>query len=299
VNQAAVLVPPSPEAVRRTLAARSAEAGKLAVRAYSQTLEPRFPHGLALAAMGGFGRRELFPHAEAELALLFESESQMEAARDLLSAFLEALRDSGLRPRHSIHTVAECVAESENNAELAASLLDRRLLAGEPDVFEDLNRRFDAFLTKRAGAVARQLAGLSETRHARFQNTIYHLEPNLLETPGGLRDLQTVRWLAALDPKAPARDLTAAFDFLAGLRIRLHELAGRDQNVLDFAAQEAMSEHPASLMRDHYRHARLVHRTVRMALEAAEERPGTLIGRFHEWRSRLSTSEFTVSRDRV
>ncbi len=299
MSGAAVLVLPSPEAVRRTLAARSAEAEKLAVRAYSQTLEPRFPHGMALTAVGGFGRQELFPYAEVELALLFESASRREPAREAVSAFLEALRDSGLRPHHSIHTVAECVAEGEDNAELTVGLLDRRFLAGEPAVFQDLNQRFDASLARRAGAVARQLAGLSEARHARFQNTIYHLEPNLQDTPGGLRDLQTVRWLAALDPKAPVRDLSAAFDFLAALRIRLNELAGRDQNVLDFAAQEALSEHPAALMRDYYRHARLVHRTVKMALEAVAETPGTLIGRFHEWRSRLSTSQFTVSRDRV
>jgi [protein-PII] uridylyltransferase len=294
-----VLVLPSPEGVHKNLTARNSEVGDLVFRAYSQALGPRFPSGMALVAVGGFGRGELFPHADVDLLLLVESETRIPPAREALSEFLQALWDSGLRPSHSVHTLTECVAGQENNAELTISLLDRRLLAGDAAVFEQLDRRFGAFVAKRGAAVARQLAGLCEARHARFQDTIYHLEPNVKDTPGGLRDLQTVRWLAALERKEPARDLYPAFDFLAALRIRLHELAGRDQNVLTFDAQEALSDRPAALMRDYYRHARLVDRTVRASLEPAVERAGTLLGRFHEWRSRLSTSEFTVSHDRV
>ena len=299
MNETAVLGPLSREGVHKTLAARNSEVEDLVSRAYSKTLEPRFPSGMALVAVGGFGRGELFPHADVDLLLLVESENQIPPAREALSLFLQVLWDSGLRPSHSVHRVAECVIEHENNAELAVSLLDRRLLAGDPSVFRRLDESFNSFVAKRGAAVAQQLAGLCEARHAKFQHTIYHLEPNIKDTPGGLRDLQTVRWLAALERREPARDLSPAFDFLAALRIRLHELAGRDQNVLNFDAQEALSEHPAALMRDYYRHARLVDRVVRAALEAAVERAGTLLGRFHEWRSRLSTSEFTVSRDRV
>ena len=83
------------------------------------------------------------------------------------------------------------------------------------------------------------------------------------------------------------------------MRIRLHELSGRDQNVLGFDAQEALSERPAALMRDYYRHARDVDRALVRTIETAPLPDGSLLGRFHEWRSRLSTAEFTVSRDRV
>ena len=91
-----------------------------------------------------------------------------------------------------------------------------------------------------ATSLARQIAGLAEGRRAKYQNTIYHLEPNVKETPGGLRDLQTTRWLLMLEPREGTPDLSAAFNFLSGVRLRLHELAGRDQNALSFDAQESL-----------------------------------------------------------
>jgi [protein-PII] uridylyltransferase len=294
VKQATVLVPPPPNEVHKTLAARTAEVEELVLRAYSKTLRPRFPSGIALAAVGGFGRGELFPHADADLLLLVEGENPVPVRE-----FLESLRDSGLRVSLSVRTVAECLTGQVEHAELNISLLDRRLLVGDSTLFQLLDERFRALVAKWGATIAKQLAGFCEERHAKFQNTIYHLEPNIKDTPGGLRDLQTVRWLAALEQRSPAQDLSPAFDFLASLRISLHDLSGRDQNVLDFESQEELSENPAALMRDYYRHARLVDRTVRASLEAAVERAGGLIGQFHEWRSRLSTSEFTVSRDRV
>ncbi len=295
----AALAPPSPEDVHTTLASRNAEVEEQVRQAYSKSIQPRFPSGMALVAVGGFGRRELFPCSDVDLLLLMEFERQMPPAREALSAFLQSLWDSGMRPSHSVHTVTDCVTEHEDNAELTISLLDRRLLAGDPAMFGWLDERFGPFLAKRGAAIAQQLVSLAEARRAKFQNTVYHLEPNVKDAPGGLRDLQTVRWLAALGRSSDAAGLRTAFDFLAGLRIRLHEASGRDQNVLGFDAQEALSEHPAALMRDYFRHARSVDRAVQRALEAAEAKDASLLGRFHEWRSRLSTIDFTVSHDRV
>ena len=295
----AVLAPPSPEEVRKTLASRNAEVEEQVRVAYSKTLQARFPSGIALAAVGGFGRGELFPCSDVDLLLLVEFEQQMPPAREALSAFLQSLWDSGLRPSHSVQTVTYCVTEHEDNAELTVSLLDRRLLAGDPAMFRWLEERFGAFLAKRGPAIALQLVQLAEARRARFQNTVYHLEPHVKDAPGGLRDLQTIRWLAALRRTGDTAGLSAAFDFLGALRIRLHEASGRDQNVLGFDAQEAMSAHPAGLMRDYFFHARSVDRAARRALDAASVKDATLLGRFHDWRSRLSTTEFTVSHDRV
>ncbi len=300
----AVLAPPSPETVHQELQARTAHVEEQVRAAYAKIIEPGFPSGIALAAVGGFGRRELFPSSDVDLLLLVEFEQQIAPVREAVSAFLKALWDAGLRPSHSVHTVNDCVAPQEHNAELTISLLDRRRVAGDPAMFEWLDQRFRKFIEKRGAAVAKQLAGLAEERHAKFQNTIYHLEPNLKDTPGGLRDLETVRWLAALvDPKTQAKanapELGNAFDFLAALRIRLHQLAGRDQNVLTFDAQESISDHPATLMRGYFQRAREIDRAVRAALEVAALPSGTLLGRFHEWRSRLSTNEFTVARDCV
>ncbi len=83
-------------------------------------------------------------------------------------------------------------------AELTISLLDRRLLAGDPAMFKWLDDRFRAFVQKRGAAIGARLAHLAASRRSTFQNTIYHLEPNIKDAPGGLRDLQTVRWLDVL-----------------------------------------------------------------------------------------------------
>jgi [protein-PII] uridylyltransferase len=271
------------------------------VRAYSATLALKFPSGLTLLAVGGFGRRQLFPHSDVDLLILIESENQLPQVKETLSGFLQSLWDSGLRPSHSVHTVADCAAEQEHNVELTISLLDRRRLAGDTVLYDLLDQKFDAFIDKRGASVARQLAGLAVGRRAKYQNTIYHLEPNVKDSPGGLRDLETVRWLATLHPRDVPRGLDGAFDFLSGIRMRLHEIAGRDQNVLTFDAQEALSDQAAAskLMTDYYRHARLVDRAARYAIERASEQPGSLLGRFHDWRSRLSNTEFSVVRDQV
>jgi len=298
VNESVVRPLPDPEVVHEALASRSSEVEERVRAAFAQTLGPGFPKGLALVSVGGFGRRELFPHSDVDLLLLVDSEGSV-PSRPAISAFLQGLWDSGLRPSHSVHSIAECVSEHADNAEFTISLLDHRLLAGDEAVYKSLEERFKQFRIKRASSLARQLAALAEGRRAKFQKTIYHLEPNVKETPGGLRDLQTARWLQLLEPRDGQPDISAAFAFLAGVRMRLHELNGRDHNVLTFDAQEVLSEHPAVLMRDYYRHARQVDRAVRHAIEAATEKPGTMLGRFHEWRSRLSTSDFTVARDRV
>ena len=265
---------------------------------YVRFLAASSPSGLTVVAVGGYGRRELFPHSDIDLLLLVESDRSV-PARDDIRPFLQELWDAGLRPSHSVHSLAECVSEHPDNAEFSISLLDHRSLTGDQTLYGVFVQKFEQFRGRRGPALARQLVGLTESRRAKFQNTIYHLEPNVKETPGGLRDLQTARWLHQLDPHSDKPDLTSAFTFLAAIRHHLHETSGRDQNSLSFEAQEALSSHPAALMRDYYRHARVVDQTLRGALDASTAKSGNLLGRFHEWRSRLSTADFTVSRDRL
>ena len=298
MSEAVIVPPPAADAVQRTLASRTSEVDRQVLEAFEQKLGQRASTGLALLAVGGYGRKELFPQADVDLLLLTSSDAAV-PPRDALADFLQMLWDGGLRPSHSVHTVAECTTEQVDNAELTISLLDRRFMAGDRAVFDMLHERFKSFLSKRGTAVAQQLAGLAEGRRAKFQNTIYHLEPNVKESPGGLRDLQTTRWLLQIEPQEQIPSLESALAFLGGVRIRLHELSGRDQNVLSFESQDALAEQPAALMREYYRHARTVDRAVRQAIEYATDRPGSLLGRFHEWRSRLSNTDFTVSREKV
>lgn len=298
MNEAVIVPPPPPETVHRILAARTADVDRRVLEAFVRSLRPSMSAGLALVAVGGYGRKELFPQADVDLLLLTNVDNAA-PAREAIADFLQGLWDSGLRPSHSVHSVTECSTEHSDNAELTISLLDRRFLAGDEAVFHSLEERFQMFLSRRGGAVAQQLAALAESRRTKYQNTIYHLEPNIKDAPGGLRDLQTTRWLLQIEPQEGIPALDAALTFLGGVRIRLHELTGRDQNILSFESQDALAENPAGLMREYYRHARVVDRAARQAIEMVTERPGTLLGRFHEWRARLSTSEFTVSREKV
>src|SRR5262249_24783117 len=162
-------VPPPPEEVHKTLAARNSEVEQLVFRAYSKLLKPRFPSGMALAAVGGFGRREVFPHADVELMFLVEFENQIPLAEEALSPLVQTLWAWGSRPSHSVHTVAECVTEQEDHAELNVSLLDGRLVAGDAALFAQLRHRFDELVARRGSVVAQQLAGLCQERHAKFQ----------------------------------------------------------------------------------------------------------------------------------
>jgi [protein-PII] uridylyltransferase len=298
VSVLAVHSPLDPAAVEQAMAARTAAVDRSVLDAFAAHFGGGDFPGVSLVAVGGYGRRELFPHSDVDLLILVETSKHI-PPKEVLSAFFQALWDVSLRPSHSVHTLADCATEHAGNTEFTISLLDQRFLAGDEVLYEQMRQKFLQFRGRRGPAVAKQLALLGEERRARFQNTIYHLEPNIKDSPGGLRDLQIARWLYALDPHGNLADLQPAFLFLAGIRWRLHELAGRDQNALTFEMQDLLSEQPDALMRDYFRHARVVDRAARQAMEATIERSGELLRRFHEWRSRLSTADFTVSRDRV
>lgn len=276
-------------------------AGVLAAR--SAQVEERLragwnlPEGFALLAVGGFGRGELFPCSDVDLLVLVDSLALAQEHRDMLAGFLQPLWDEGLRPSHSVHTIASAARLHDGNAELTISLLDQRFLCGDAALHERFHAEWTRFLRAQQRAIARRLAGLAEHRHAKAQQTIFHLEPNVKDSPGGLRDLQTLAWLGCLGRSPAPQD--RAREFLAGLRVRLHELARRDDNRLSFDAQEAISGQPAELMRSYYRHARTVFQALRLELESLEEPAGSLLSGFRDFRARLSNSDFTVVRNRV
>ena len=294
----AVTPPLNPAEIQQALAARTAEVDRVVLAAFARHRPPQYSSGLALLAVGGYGRKELFPHSDVDLLFLVDAEKNM-PEKGVLSPMLQQLWDARLRPSHSVHPLADCSIEHADNGEFTISLLDHRFLAGDQALYAEFSQKFSQFRTRRGPSVAKHLVRLAEERRAKYQNTIYQLEPNIKESPGGLRDLQVARWLQMLDPHGALPDLDPAFCFLAGIRWRLHEASGRDQNALTFETQDALSTQPELLMRDYFRHARLVTRTVRHSMEMSAERSGDLLRRFHDWRSRLSTSDFTVSRDRI
>jgi len=274
---------------------------------YSRLLAPAFPSGLALLAVGGYGRRELFPHSDIDLMFLVPDAAPSGAAKEALSLFMRTIWDAGLRLSHSVHTLRDCCEIHEGNIELTVSLMDRHFVTGDPELAETLAARLPKFLQAQRATIARQLCRLTHQRHDKFHNTIYHLEPNIKEGPGGFRDLQLTAWLAQLTRGADARP-TAPLDadFLFRLRCFLHYRSNRDNNLLSFDAQEEFAELPfeqatdaAGVMREYFRHARAIQRGALRAVESFEAKSSSLLTGFRDWRSRLSSSEFTVSRDRV
>ncbi len=283
-------------------------ADQLAIQAYQAALATAFPDNLAMLAVGGFGRRGLFPYSDVDILILIERESQANSLKDALSAFVRQLWDTGLRLSHSVRTVAECTQIHEQNIELNISLLDRRLLDGSSELYAKLETKLPQFLERHSRSLAQHLSRLARARHRKYQDTFYHLEPDIKETPGGLRDLHLVGWLTKLrraDPAASAH-LTAPGQFLNSLRCFLHYRAGREQNLLSFEAQEDIALHsiapvhsPAEFMRDYFQNARIIDSEARRSLDSTEKSEASLLVQFRDWRSRLSNGDFTVSYERV
>jgi [protein-PII] uridylyltransferase len=294
------------------LAERTAFVDRVVLESAAELLLPASPAGLALLAVGGYGRRHLFPHSDLDLLLLFETERQAVVSQEAISAFLQRLWDSGLRISHSVRTPDECAEVHDSNIELNVSLLDQRYLAGDRAFYAELARRLPKFIHANREPLIRNLAQLTHDRHAKYAGTIYHLEPNVKETPGGLRDFQLVCWLEQLRETStgrlaaaePGPELDAAFRFLARVRCFLHLESGRDNNLLTFDAQDALSERQksgdsAAWMREYYRHSRAIHRAAVRALEHDEAQSSGLFAQFRDWRSRLSNADFSVHRERA
>lgn len=280
---------------------------EIVLEAFSSTILSSCAEGVSLLAVGGYGRRELFPFSDVDLLLLVRRPPDSPEFKAALGDFLRLVWDSGLRVSHSIRTAEECAVVHEGNFELTVSLLDQRFLAGDSSLFAALQERFRKFLTAERRDLLRRLSRMSRARHARFHDTIYRLEPDVKEAPGGMRDLQTIHWLGLLRENGPDTSLDPRHaSFISSVRCFLHFRAGRDHNLLNFESQDEISaapfspwHDPAHWMRAYYRHASHIFRSSLTSLEAAEAQDRSLLANFRDWRSRLSNSEFTVSRDLV
>jgi [protein-PII] uridylyltransferase len=247
------------------------------------------PADVALVAVGGYGRKELFPYSDIDLLILTPDEKTQAAIKEPLAMFLRDLWDGGLRISQSVHTPQECNQIDAQNAELAVSLLDRRLLAGSEALFREIrDPRPD---------LGRNIVQLTRERHARFQSTIYHLEPNVKDAPGGLRDLQVLRWLSKLG--AGDHDLPQGVPVLFEIRCYLHYLGGRDDNKLSFERQDEIAglsgaASPEALMRQYYRAVRDIARLANRRLDRFESKRSSLFSQFRDRTARLSNSDFSV-----
>ncbi|MBA4742155.1 MAG: [protein-PII] uridylyltransferase [Azoarcus sp.] len=212
------------------------------------------PREANIVAVGGYGRGELFPHSDVDLMVLLEARPTGEL-EERISDFVSALWDIGLEIGMSVRTIDECVETAQDDITIQTNLLEARLLRGDPTLFERMRERYQAGLDARAFFKAKSLE--QQQRHARFNDTPYALEPNCKESPGGLRDLQMLGWIArasdlAIDWRdlarkrlitgAEARELRNIQRFLQHVRIRLHYLSGRAEDRLLFDYQESLAK---------------------------------------------------------
>ena len=278
------------------------------------------PANFTLVATGGFGRGWLFPFSDIDLLFLFNDRDAEQAFKDPVRRFSQELWDLKLKLSPASRTLSECERYDPNNTEFTISLLDCRCLAGDRDLFRKLHDKVIPKLVMKESKVLLQgLAEVTRERHTKHGMTLYHLEPNLKEAPGGLRDCNVANWLAlisAMDklhdwPEASSlrppvrKQLDAALDFLMSARCFLHFRHGRDDNTLSWEAQDAAAERrigsldaeelsAADWMRIYFGHARAVQRTVTQLLEEIPEAWSALYRQVQSWRSRLTTADFSV-----
>ncbi|KAA0446193.1 MAG: [protein-PII] uridylyltransferase [Candidatus Thioglobus sp.] len=209
---------------------------------------------LCLAAVGGYGRRELHLHSDIDLLILIPNGSH-DAHQENLSNFLAFLWDVGLEVGHSTRDIADC-AENISDLSVATNLLESRILIGRKSLFLRMKQMVKSSdWSSRLFFVGKQKE--QQNRHLNYSNTAYNLEPNIKESPGGLRDIQTVVWVAKwylnVDLIADLVEkeylsqgeydlLIKAQGFLWKVRYALHTLANRREDRLAFQYQREVAE---------------------------------------------------------
>jgi [protein-PII] uridylyltransferase len=278
------------------------------------------PTHVALVATGGFGRGWLFPYSDIDLLFLFGDRDVEQALKDTVRRFSQELWDLRLKLSPASRTLSECERFDAANTEFTISLLDCRYLAGDRDLFRRLHdKSIPKLVMRESKALLQGLAEVTRERHGKYGMTLYHLEPNLKEAPGGLRDCSVASWLALISAmgklhdwpdanslRAPVRkQLDAALDFLMSARCFLHFRQGRDDNTLSWEAQDeaaakrigaadALELSAADWMRIYFGHARAVQRSVMQLLEEIPEAWSALYRQVQSWRTRLTSADFSV-----
>jgi [protein-PII] uridylyltransferase len=291
-----------------TIRARSDAVDALVASLWTEACaaEPQLVRNVALVAIGGYGRRELFPYSDVDLMFLVEPKLAAKVFEALIKPAIrrmsQSLWDCGLRLSPQTRRLTECERFDPENTEFALALLDQRPLGGDATLHERLQSQALAKMFDRdRDAILRRLVEITLARHAKYGDTLFHLEPNIKECPGGLRDVHVCGWIArllsgsreggiglaatsesAFEGGASGHEFHEAVAFLQLLRCFLHLRHERDDNTLDWQAQDAAAAAAVGLnrrglpspdaaywMRLYFRNARVVERNTVQMLDAA------------------------------
>jgi len=250
---------------------------------------------IALVALGGYGRRELAPFSDVDLLLLHATGEPDAFTKEASEKFLYALWDLGLEVGYGIRDLAACEALAVRDHTARTALLDLRWLAGDRELFRELEReQLHGLSQAKVEAFAQEKIREMRERRERFGDSLYLLEPNLKQSEGGLRDLQAALWVArarwkvagitellarAILPEREIRDLRLARDFVWRVRNELHYLAKRKSDQLTFDVQPQVAAFlgyqdgdEGSAVEQFMRHYYLAAKTVLVACDAIVDR---------------------------
>ena len=250
------------------------------------------PH--ALIPVGGYGRRHLCEHSDIDLLVVFGGPIRAPEER-FLRTVLHPLWDLGLEVGHQVRQLDDFAEPESDNPEFLAALLDARFLAGDRTVFD----RFSAACLRSDSPWREPMRGglidLIRKRHAQFSHTVFHLEPDIKDAPGGLRDATAVRLLSRMAGGASPHfyvdvgRLDEAEDFMLRVRSILHMERGRNVNVLGYSFQEVVARMFGSpgeptrrqveaLMSTYFHHAQRINRSLENLLKSSTAPPDAEAG---------------------
>jgi [protein-PII] uridylyltransferase len=308
-------------AIRR----RSAVVDRILIEMWRRVFADHPAPGISLLALGGYGRKDLFPYSDIDVLFAFADEKTEKQSKDAVRIFVQGMWDIGLRASPCSRTLKEAGRFDPENFEFAVSTLDRRFLAGHFPLYQQLHQNvFPGLVLSEWNTITQKLGESARIRHAKFGNTIFHLEPNLKECPGSLRDFNLAAWFSLLfqlkETKEWPRhrgsvfqsargDAEAAFDFLAAARCFLHFRHGRDDNTLDWQSQDEAAANsigletrgtadPAYWMRIYYRHARIVYRRAVLMMESVPA-PVSFYRQFRRRQTPIDGTNFFLDQGRI
>jgi [protein-PII] uridylyltransferase len=308
-------------AIRR----RSAVVDRLLIEMWRRVFGGQPSQSVALLALGGYGRKDLFPYSDIDVLFAFADEKIEAQAKEPVRAIIQGMWDIGLRASPCSRTVKEVGRFDPDNLEFTLATLDRRFLAGHFPLYQQLHQTvLPGLVLSEWNTITQKLGEIARARHAKFGNTIFHLEPNLKDCPGGLRDYSLAVWFALLfhlkETKEWPRhrgsvfqsargDAEAAFDFLAAARCFLHFRHGRDDNTLDWQSQDEAAANsigletrgtadPAYWMRTYYRHARVIYRRAALLMEHLPA-PVSFYRQFRRRRTPIAGTDFVLDQGRI
>ena len=308
---------------RTALSRRTALVDSILLRLWTEIFsgDPNRPENFALVATGGYGRGWLFPCSDIDLLFLHAGSNTESELKDSIRRFSQELWDMRMKLSPATRTLAECERFNPDNVEFAISLLDCRYVAGDPELFSRLHEKVIPRLVGReCHALIQNLGDLTRSRHYKFGNTVFHLEPNVKDGPGGLRDYNTANWLALISameklkmwpdpqtllPVSSRRAFDSALDFQMSVRCFLHFRHGRDDNMLSWEAQDEAAArkigardleitNAADWMRVYFGHVRGVHRICLQLLEEIPAAWSSLYRQFQGWRTKIASDDFSV-----